>query len=73
MAHKKLNLGFIGIGLMGKPITLRLLNAGFSVNVWNRSPEKLAQVTVAGAKPCSSIADLVEKSTVILLCLTDTL
>ena len=73
MDHKKPNLGFIGIGLMGKPMTLRLLNAGFSVNVWNRSPEKLAQVTVAGAKPCSSIADLVEKSTVILLCLTDTL
>ena len=41
MSDKKPTLGFIGIGLMGKPMTLRLLNAGFSVNVWNRSPEKL--------------------------------
>ena len=42
MTLKKPTLGFIGIGLMGKPMTLRLLNAGFSVNVWNRSPEKLS-------------------------------
>jgi 3-hydroxyisobutyrate dehydrogenase-like beta-hydroxyacid dehydrogenase len=66
-------LGFIGIGLMGKPMTLRLLNAGFSVNVWNRSPEKLSQVIDAGAKACSSIAELVRASNVILLCLSDTM
>jgi 3-hydroxyisobutyrate dehydrogenase len=33
MLNIKLILGFIGIGLMGEPMTLRLLNAGFSVNV----------------------------------------
>ena len=58
---------------MGKPKTLRLLNAGFSVNVWNRSPEKLSTVTDAGAKACSSIAELVKTSNIILLCLTDTM
>ncbi|MDD1613729.1 MAG: NAD(P)-dependent oxidoreductase [Methylococcaceae bacterium] len=72
MTDKKPNLGFIGIGLMGKPMTLRLLNAGFSVNVWNRSPEKLSPVTDAGAKACSSIAELVKASNIILLCLSDT-
>ncbi len=65
-------LGFIGIGLMGKPMTLRLLNAGFTVNVWNRSPEKLAAVTDAGAIPLASIAELVTTSDVIVLCLADT-
>src|SRR5664279_5251145 len=72
MSDKKPALGFIGIGLMGKPMTLRLLNAGFSVNVWNRSPEKLSPVTDAGAKTCSFIAELVKASNIILLCLSDT-
>lgn len=73
MTDKKPTLGFIGIGLMGKPMTLRLLKAGFSVNVWNRSPEKLSPVTDAGANGCSSIAELVKASDIILLCLADTL
>ncbi|SJM91901.1 2-hydroxy-3-oxopropionate reductase [Crenothrix polyspora] len=65
-------LGFIGIGLMGKPMVLRLLNAGFNVNVWNRSPEKLTQVLAAGAHACDTISALTTASDVILLCLADT-
>ncbi|MGZ4993854.1 MAG: NAD(P)-dependent oxidoreductase [Methylobacter sp.] len=72
MSDNKTTLGFIGIGLMGKPMTSRLLDAGFSVNVWNRSPEKLKPVTEAGAKACASVADLVRASEVIILCLADT-
>ncbi|MDO9140908.1 MAG: NAD(P)-dependent oxidoreductase [Methylobacter sp.] len=72
MSDKKHTLGFIGIGLMGKPMTLRLLDAGFSVNVWNRSPEKLRPVLDAGAKACSSVAALIRASEVIILCLADT-
>ncbi|PPK69961.1 3-hydroxyisobutyrate dehydrogenase [Methylobacter tundripaludum] len=72
MLNKKPSLGFIGIGLMGKPMTLRLLDAGFSVNVWNRSPEKLQPVIDAGAKACASVAELVRASEVIILCLADT-
>jgi 3-hydroxyisobutyrate dehydrogenase len=73
MTDKKPILGFIGIGLMGKPMTLRLLKAGFSVNVWNRSPGKLSGVTEAGANACTSIAELVKASDIILLCLADTM
>lgn len=65
-------IGFIGIGLMGKPMTLRLLAAGFTLYVWNRSVEKLAAVEQAGAKVCASIAEVVQHSDVILLCLADT-
>ena len=64
-------LGFIGIGLMGQPMTLRLLNAGYSVNVWNRTTEKLDTVIQTGATQCNSIADLVTNSDVILLCLAE--
>ncbi|MGZ8927262.1 MAG: NAD(P)-dependent oxidoreductase [Methylobacter sp.] len=72
MSDKYPTLGFIGIGLMGKPMTLRLLDAGFSINVWNRSPEKLQPVADAGAKACASVAELVRSSEVIILCLADT-
>ena len=69
---KKYTVGFIGIGLMGKPMTLRLLGAGFKVNVWNRSKEKLMPVTAAGANAFSSIAGLVKASNIIILCLANT-
>lgn len=32
---------FIGIGLMGQPMVERLINAGFNLTLWNRSPEKM--------------------------------
>jgi len=65
-------LGFIGIGLMGNPMTKRLLNAGFQVNVWNRSPEKLTSVVEVGAQEKASVSELVAQSDVIMLCVSDT-
>lgn len=67
-----MTLGFIGIGLMGKPMTLRLLEAGLTVNVWNRSHDKLNPVINAGALAFPTIAGLVNASNVIILCLADT-
>ncbi len=72
MSEKINTLGFIGIGLMGKPLVSRLLAAGFNVNVWNRTAEKLAPVVAAGAIACDSIAELANNSEVIILCLADT-
>jgi 3-hydroxyisobutyrate dehydrogenase len=65
-------LGFIGIGLMGQPMVLRLLAAGFHVNVWNRSPEKLTLVAESGACIYNTLSELIKASDVILLCLADT-
>ncbi|WP_374086169.1 NAD(P)-dependent oxidoreductase [Methylomicrobium lacus] len=72
MSKPNPTLGFIGIGLMGKPLTLRLLQHGFRVNVWNRSPDKLAPVIAAGAEACASIPELVRASDVVITCLSDT-
>lgn len=69
---KQYTLGFVGIGLMGKPMTLRLLSAGFRVNVWNRSPEKLQPVTSAGASAFNNVAKLASASDIIILCLANT-
>lgn len=65
-------IGFIGIGLMGRPMVLRLLLANHTVRVWNRSPGKVAEVVAAGAIPCASPAALARESDVVLLCLANT-
>ena len=36
----KPKIGFIGLGLMGRPMVLNLLKAGFPVMVWNRTQSK---------------------------------
>lgn len=70
MTHPR--LGFIGIGLMGDPMTRRLLAAGFTVTVWNRSPGKTAGVAAAGARVADSIEALMAEVDVVLLCLANT-
>lgn len=47
-----MQLGFIGIGVMGRPMTLNLLKAGHSVTIYARNPEKaeVQEVIQAGAK-----------------------
>ena len=56
----------IGIGLMGRPMALRLLNAGFTVRVWNRSPEKAAALSDAGAQPVNSLTEAVHGASLVI-------
>ena len=42
-------LAYLGLGLMGDPMTKRLLAAGYQVHVWNRSKAKLAPALALGA------------------------
>ena len=64
-------LGFIGIGLMGKPMTLRLLAAGYTVAVWNRSKDKLVPVTAKGAVAKDSPAEVARFADIVMMCVTD--
>jgi 3-hydroxyisobutyrate dehydrogenase len=66
-----MKLGFIGIGLMGRPMTLRLLGAGHEVAVWNRSRDKLAEVVAKGARPAESPAGLARAAEIVMMCVTD--
>jgi 3-hydroxyisobutyrate dehydrogenase len=67
----KPKLGYIGLGLMGRPMTLRLLAAGYEVTVWNRSAEKLALVVEKGAKPADSPAAVARAADIVMMCVTD--
>lgn len=64
-------VGFIGIGLMGQPMALRLLDAGYSLHVWNRSADKLKRVAQAGATAHLSPDSVTRNADIICLCLTD--
>ena len=66
-----MKLGYIGIGLMGKPMTLRLLGAGHEVTVWNRSREKLAAVVEKGARAAASPAEVARAADIVMMCVTD--
>lgn len=64
-------IGFIGIGLMGRPLCQRLLEAGFALTVWNRHPDKCQPLCQQGALLAASPADLAADSDVIILCVSD--
>lgn len=65
------SLAFAGIGLMGLPMSRRLLAAGYPLTVWNRSPEKCAPLAEQGARVAARPADLCEAD-IVMLCLADT-
>jgi 3-hydroxyisobutyrate dehydrogenase len=66
-----MRLGFIGIGLMGRPMTQRLLAAGHEVTVWNRSRDKLAAVLEKGALAAESPAAVARAAEIVMMCVTD--
>ena len=65
-------LGFVGLGLMGTAMSLRLLEKGWAVNVWNLEPERMGQVVDAGATGKTSPAEVTRDSDIILMCVLHT-
>jgi 3-hydroxyisobutyrate dehydrogenase len=64
-------LGFIGIGIMGEAMVLRLLEQGFAVTVWNLTPDRYAKVVPAGARLADSPAAVAAASDIVLMCVLD--
>ncbi len=65
-------IGFIGMGLMGVPMSTRLVAAGYDVRVWNRTPHNAAPAVDAGATLAPSVAGLVADSDIVMICVSDT-
>jgi len=61
----------LGIGLMGAPMSLRLLNAGFQTTVWNRSPDKAEGIKAAGARVAPSPKVAVCEADIVITMLSD--
>ena len=70
MTTTKPRLGYIGMGLMGAPMTRRLLDAGYTVSVWNRSADKMQPVVAKGAVAAKSPRAVAEQADIVMMCLT---
>jgi 2-hydroxy-3-oxopropionate reductase len=64
-------IGFVGLGLMGKPMALNLLKKGFSLTVHNRSQAPVDALVAAGATGASSPAEVAASSDVIITMVPD--
>ena len=71
MTNTKPRIGYVGVGLMGAPMILRLLAAGYEVVVWNRTREKILPVLEAGATEAESPANVTSQVDFVFQCLTD--
>ena len=54
-----MDVGFIGLGAMGKAMASRLINAGHRVRVWNRSPGPARELETCGAETAATPRDAV--------------
>jgi 2-hydroxy-3-oxopropionate reductase len=64
-------IGFIGLGLMGKPMALNLLKAGFAVTVWNRTASRADELVSADAKLAASPRELAANSDLLITIVSD--
>jgi 2-hydroxy-3-oxopropionate reductase len=66
------NVGFIGLGVMGKPMAKHLIAAGHRLTVYNRSRGAVDELVAAGATAAASPAEVARASSVVITMLPDT-
>lgn len=64
-------VGLIGLGLMGRPMGLNLLKAGYSLTVWNRTATRAESLVAAGAKLAQSPREVAAASDVLITIVSD--
>lgn len=64
-----MDIAFVGLGMMGKPMAVNLLKAGHNVTVVNRSQGKVRELAEMGASPGASPAGAARGAEVVGLCL----
>ena len=67
----KPNLGWIGVGKMGTPMSTHLLKAGFELKVYDIEPAAMQALTELGASPAKSPAEVADGADVIISMIPD--
>lgn len=67
-----MKLGFIGLGIMGRPMALNLRHAGHALWVHGRRPVTMEVLVEAGAQACRSVADVAVNAEIIFIMVSDT-
>ena len=61
-----MKVGFVGLGIMGKPMCKNILKAGYTVTAYNPSPASLDEVVACGAIRAASSAEVAANSDVVI-------
>ena len=69
--RRSTTVGFLGLGRMGEPMALRLVEHGVDLLVWNRSRDKVDILARRGARRAGSAADVFDRCDVVLMMLAD--
>jgi 3-hydroxyisobutyrate dehydrogenase len=64
-------VGFIGLGLMGRPMAANLLKAGYDVTVWNRTASRADDLAAQGAKRAATPREVAAASEVVFTIVSD--
>jgi 2-hydroxy-3-oxopropionate reductase len=68
-----MDIAFIGMGIMGKPMAINLKKAGHTVYVHGRRPETMTPPLEAGCAGCASIAEAAAQADIIIIMVSDTI
>lgn len=65
-------VGFVGLGIMGRPMALNLLRAGYELSVHARRAEMMSPLVEAGAAACGSPAEVAARADIVFTMVSDT-
>ena len=66
-----MNIGFVGLGVMGSPMALNVLKGGHRLTVYDRSPEAVARLVRDGAKAAASPREVGAASEIVVTMLPE--
>lgn len=66
-----MNIGFLGLGIMGRPMALNLLKGGHSVTVWARRAESMQPLLDAGARGAANPTEVAQASELVISMVAD--
>ncbi|MEV0222595.1 NAD(P)-dependent oxidoreductase [Streptomyces sp. NPDC050704] len=66
-----MDVGFVGLGVMGQPMALNLARAGTRLVVWNRTSARCGPLRAAGAEVAAGPAEVFDRADVVILMLAD--
>ncbi len=69
--NEKKKIGFIGVGMMGYPMALNLLKAGYDLTVYNRTPEKASTLVEMGAILEKNPFDVAQPGGIVMSCVSE--
>jgi 2-hydroxy-3-oxopropionate reductase len=66
------NIGFIGLGIMGRPMAANLIKAGHTLYLFNRSPQNMIELSQIGGIPCQSPQEVAAHANIVFVMVSDT-